>query len=133
VQIRFRLFIVLTWDNWSRVDWQIYSTCAFSAVWNAGLHFLNSLHLHFSKHLDNKVHPCLAEETVIVEVVTDLHGFYDSWGCCKDLANGVSVEIFTGTCYAKQMCSVTCWATEECCTEQNQDPRSSLCCFPETL
>lgn len=44
---------------------QIHSTHAFSAVWNAGLHFLNSLHLYHSKHLDNEVHPCLADEAVI--------------------------------------------------------------------
>lgn len=29
-------------------------------------------------------------------------------GAVKILQNGVSVVIFTGTCYAKQMCFVTC-------------------------
>lgn len=66
-------------------------------------------------------------------MVTDLHGLCDSSGCCKDLTNGVSVVIFTGSCYAEQMRSVTCRVTKERCTEQNQDPHSSLCCFPEML
>lgn len=58
-------------------------------------------------------------------MVTDLHGFYDSSGCCKDLTNGVSAVIFTGMCYAKQMCFVTCWTVKKHCTEQNQDPHSA--------